>query len=63
MKKSTLRIAFAAVAAPAAITAFTAPAANAVELAPYAEQVDHDVAATEAEVGAVLDDLGLEAAE
>lgn len=63
MKKSAMRVAFAAVAAPAAIAGFTAPAANAVELAPYAHQVDSDVAATESEVGAVLDDLGLEAAE
>jgi hypothetical protein len=63
MKKSTMRLAFAAVAVPAAVTGFAAPAANAVEVAPYAHQVDDDVAATEAEVGAALDDLGLEAAE
>jgi hypothetical protein len=63
MTTSTMRLALAAVAAPAALTAFAAPAANAVELAPYAHQLDHDVADTEAEVGAVLDDLGLEAAE
>jgi hypothetical protein len=61
MKKSTLRLAFAAVTVPAAVTGFAAPAANAVELAPYAEQLDTDVAATEAEVGAAIDALGLAA--
>jgi hypothetical protein len=61
MKKSTLRLAFAAVAVPAAVTGFAAPAANAVELAPYAEQLDADVAATEAEVGVAIDALGLDA--
>jgi hypothetical protein len=61
MKKSTLRVAFAAVAVPAAVTGFAAPAANAVELAPYAHQLDHDVADTEAEVGGALDALGLAA--
>lgn len=61
MKKSTMRLAFAAVAVPAAVAGFAAPAAQAVELAPYAEQVDHDVAATEAEVGAAIDALGLAA--
>lgn len=61
MKKSTMRLAFAAVAVPAAITGFAAPAANAAELAPYAEQLDSDVAATEAEVGAAIDALGLAA--
>ena len=61
MKKSTLRVAFAAVAVPPAVTGFAAPAANAIELAPYAEQLDTDVAATEAEVGAAIDALGLAA--
>jgi hypothetical protein len=61
MKKSTMRLAFAAVAVPAAVTGFAAPAANAVELAPYAHQLDKDVAATEAEIGAVVDDLGFAA--
>ncbi|HWN26737.1 MAG TPA: hypothetical protein VNP37_07200 [Actinomycetospora sp.] len=61
MKKSTLRVAFAAVAVPAAVTGFAAPAANAVELAPYAHQLDTDVAATEAQVGAAIDALGLAA--
>ena len=61
MKKSTLRVAFAAVAVPAAVTGFAAPAADAVELAPYAHQLDTDVAATEAEVGAAIDALGLAA--
>ncbi|HSK60791.1 MAG TPA: hypothetical protein VK935_17250 [Actinomycetospora sp.] len=61
MKKSTLRLAFAAVAVPAAVTGFAAPAANALELAPYAHQLDTDVAATEAEVGAAIDALGLAA--
>jgi hypothetical protein len=61
MKKSTLRLAFAAVAVPAAVTGFAAPAANAVELASYAEQLDADVAATEAEVGVAIDALGLDA--
>jgi hypothetical protein len=60
MKKSTLRVAFAAVAVPAAITG-AAPAADAVELAPYAHQLEADVAATEAEVGAAVDALGLAA--
>ena len=63
MKKSTMRLAFAAVAVPAAVTGVAAPAASAVELAPYAHQLDKDVAATEAEVGAALDALGLAAAE
>lgn len=61
MKKSTMRFAFAAVAVPAAITGFAAPAANAVELAPYAEQLDSDIAATESDLGAAIDDLGLAA--
>jgi hypothetical protein len=61
MKKSTLRMAFAAVAVPAAVTGLAAPAANAVELAPYAHQLDTDVAATEAQVGAAIDALGLAA--
>ena len=61
MKKSTMRLAFAAVAVPAAVAGFAAPAAQAAELAPYAEQVDHDVAATEAEVGGAIDALGLAA--
>ena len=61
MEKTTLRVAFAAVAVPAAVTGFAAPAANAVELAPYAHQLDTDVAATEAQVGAAIDALGLAA--
>jgi hypothetical protein len=61
MKKSTMRLAFAAVAVPAAVAGFAAPAAQAAELAPYAHQLDHDVASTESEVGGAVDALGLAA--
>lgn len=50
------------IAAPAVVFGVTGTA-QAAELTPYAEQVDADVAATEADLGAALDDLGLEAAE
>ncbi len=50
------------VAAPLSALALSG-AAQAAELTPVAEYVDQNVADTEAEVGAVLDDLGLKAAE
>ena len=50
------------VAAPLAVLAISG-AAQAAELTPVAEYLDQNVADTEAEVGAVLDDLGLKAAE
>jgi hypothetical protein len=57
----SLRLGFAALVGPAFVLGLAAPAANAAELTPVAEYVDQTVADTEAEVGAVLDDLGLEA--
>ena len=59
----TLRFAFAAVAGPALAVGIAAPAAHAAELTPVAKYLDHNVSDTEAEAGAALDDLGLEAAE
>lgn len=50
------------VAAPLSVLALSG-AAQAAELTPVAEYLDRGVADTEAEVGAVLDDLGLKAAE
>jgi hypothetical protein len=50
------------IAAPLSVLAFSG-AAQAAELTPVAEYVDQNVADTEAEIGAVVDDLGLEAAE
>lgn len=62
-KKTALRLGFAAIAGPALALGVAAPAAHAAELTPLAQYGDHTVADTEAELGAVLDDLGLEAAE
>ncbi|TCK27092.1 hypothetical protein [Pseudonocardia endophytica] len=50
------------VAAPLAVLAFSG-SAQAAELTPVAEYLDQTVADTEAQLGAVLDDLGLKAAE
>ncbi|GLZ50010.1 hypothetical protein Acsp06_61950 [Actinomycetospora sp. NBRC 106375] len=50
------------VAVPAIMVGMALPA-SAAEVTPIAEYVDSTVADTEAEVGAVLDDLGLEAAD
>jgi hypothetical protein len=57
----SLRLGFAALVGPALALGVAAPAANAAELTPVAQYLDHTVADTEAEVGAVLDDLGLAA--
>ncbi|MEJ2866601.1 hypothetical protein WCD74_02415 [Actinomycetospora sp. OC33-EN08] len=59
----SLRLGFAVLFGPALALGVAAPAANAAEVTPIAEYLDQTVADTEAEVGAVLDDLGLEAAE
>ncbi|HEY2225927.1 hypothetical protein [Actinomycetospora sp.] len=59
----TLRFAFAALAGPALAVGISAPAANAAEVTPVAKYLDHSVSDTEHEVGAAIDDLGLEAAE
>ncbi|OLM11772.1 hypothetical protein Ae505Ps2_1897 [Pseudonocardia sp. Ae505_Ps2] len=48
------------VAAPLAALAFTGTA-QAAELTPVAEYLDETVAATDAQVGAVVDALGFEA--
>ncbi|MCD2187998.1 hypothetical protein [Actinomycetospora soli] len=57
----SLRLGLAALVGPALALGVAAPAANAAELTPVAQYLDHTVADTEAEVGAVLDDLGLAA--
>lgn len=61
-RRRALTLVGAVIAAPLATLAFTG-SAQAAELTPVAEYVDTTVADTEAQVGAVLDALGLEAAE
>lgn len=61
-RRRALTLVGAVVAAPLATLAFTG-SAQAAELTPVAEYLDTTVADTEAQLGAVLDALGLEAAE